>query len=129
MQDQLYNRMPLYAKLQAQAEHPRTVARMQEGLQDPAYQDLADRVGQPSYQTRLQSELYGSANRYVGMERQVMDPSYVTDQQTALYGIFFRPGPEHVVVQSQQAIASETLPQPGRLTRRQPRSMLPPHVP
>lgn len=129
MADQLYNRMPLYAKLQAQAEDPRTVARMQQGLQDPSFQDLANRVGQPSYQTRLQSELYSNAPRYVGMERQVMDPSYVTDQQTALYRTFFRPGPEHVAIQSSQAIAAETSPQPGRLTRRQPGGMLPPHVP
>jgi len=122
--------MPLYAKLQAQAEDPVTVARMQAGLQTPVYQDLQRQVADPSYQTRLQAQMYRAAPRYVRMEARVQDPSYVTTLQQRLYRGIFRPGPGSPPRLSAIATAVETMPAPpGRGVGRQPVVPLPPHVP
>lgn len=122
--------MPLYAKLQAQAEDPVTVARMQAGLRSPVYQDLQRRVADPSYQTRLQAQMYRAAPRYVRMEARVQDPSYVTNLQQRLYRGIFRSGPDRPPRLSAIATLVETMPAPpSKGVGRQPVAPLPSHVP
>jgi hypothetical protein len=126
----MYNRLPLYAKLQTQAEDPVTVARMQAGLQSPVYQDLQRQVGDPSFQTRLQAQMYRAAPRYVDMEARVQDPSYGTDLQQRMYRGIFRPGPDSPPQTSAISTAVETMPAPqGKGIGRQPMAPLPSHVP
>ncbi len=128
MQDRLYNRMPLYAKLQAQAEDPALVASLQAGFQSPVFQQLGNQVGDPSFQTNLQSQLYRAAPRYVRMEKVVQDPQFLTDIQGQTYRAHFRPGPNNVPALSAQATAVETASVPARL-KKGGGAGLPAHVP
>lgn len=58
MQDDVYNRMALYARMQRQAEDPRNVQRLEQGLRSRTFQLLAAQVQNPNFQARLQQELY-----------------------------------------------------------------------
>lgn len=119
--------MPLYAKLQAQAEDPATVASMQSGLRTPVYQDLQTQVADPSYKARLQTQMYRAAPRYVRMESYIQDPSYVTDMQQRLYRGIFRPGPDNPPRISAIATAEEMMP--AKDVGKQSIALLPSHVP
>ncbi len=122
--------MPLYAKLQAQAEDPVTAAGMQAGLRSPVYQDLQTKVADPSYKARLQTQMYRAAPGYVRMEAYIQDPSYVTDMQQQLYRGTFRPGSDSPPRMSAIATAVETMPAPpGKDVGHQSAALLPSHVP
>lgn len=58
-QHDVYRHMPVYARMQARAENPAEVARLQAGLASPAYGQLQARVQNPRFQDRLHLQLYG----------------------------------------------------------------------
>lgn len=128
IQQKIYDRMALYAKLQARAEDPRVVASMQTGISSPVYQDLEDQVADPSFLTRLQAYLYRAAPRYTQTMARVQDPSYGTELQQKMYRGDFGPGPDAPARLSAKATAVQTAPRPP-VKRNKLNYPIRPHVP